>query len=449
MAKKPQGKTLEIQIPRYFKPLLGDARYKGVHGGRASSKSHTIAEYIVALCIMKPGMRVLCTREVQKSINQSVKRLIEDKIEKFGASSIFQIKQSEIVTPGNGLIMFQGLLAHTIDSIKSIENVDLCWIEEAQTVSQRSLDILRPTIFRKKGACIISSWNPRDPKDPIDQLLRANPPKHAIVVQANYMHNPHLPDITLEEIEYDRGRDMDKFRHVWLGEYLIQSEASVFKNWRTEYFDSPEDAKFLFGVDFGFSKDPTAAIRCFVGDWKDGKAIANPDGRCLFVDYEAYKVGCTIEKTPELLKQIPEIERWPARADSARPETIDYLQRNGLPRIIRATKGKNSINDGIEFLKSYDIVVHERCKHFADELLHYKYKVDSKTEEILPEVEDKNNHLLDCCRYATELIRRAEKFSGNVALFGPKILDDNQPSSNPTPLFLGPRVFEDYSAYEY
>lgn len=442
MAKKL--KTLEVNIPRYFKPLLADARYKGIHGGRASSKSHTVAEYIVAQCIMNPGMRVLCTREVQKSINQSVKKLIEDKIEKFGASSMFQIKQSEIVTPGNGLIMFQGLLAHTVDSIKSIENISICWIEEAQTVSQRSLDILRPTIFRKKGACIIATWNPRDPKDPIDQLLRANPPKDAIVVQANYMDNPFLPEITLEEIEYDRGRDMDKFRHVWLGEYLVQSEASVFKNWRTEYFDTPDGAKFLYGADWGFSKDPTTLIRSFVGDWKDGKAIANPEGRCLFVDYEAYKVGCTIEQTPALFDTVPESRRWPIRADNARPETIDYMQRNGFPRMVSASKGKNSVHDGIEFLKSYDIIVHERCKHVADELLHYKYKVDSKTEEILPEVEDKNNHCLDSLRYGCELIRKAARHSGQVSYFGPtsSSISSYTPIApvNNTGLFIGCKV---------
>lgn len=436
--KKQQGRTLEIAVPRYFKPLLGNARYKGVYGGRASSKSHTIAEYIVAMCAMNQGLRVLCTREVQKSINQSVKKLIEDKIEKFGLSHMFKVRQSEIETPGGGLIMFQGLLAHTIDSIKSIEGVDICWIEEAQTVSQRSLDILRPTIFRRKGACIISSWNPRDPKDPIDQLLRANPPEDAIVVKANYMDNPFLPEITLEEVEYDRSRDMDKFRHVWLGEYLVQSEASIFKNWKKEYFETPADARFYYGLDFGYAKDPTFLTRSFIGRWEGDKVVADANGRCLFVDYEAVAYGCEIDKLPDLLDKVPEVRQWPMRCDNARPEVISWLQRNGYPRACSSKKGAGSIIDGIEFIRSYDVVIHERCKHLEDNFLHYKWQVDSKTEEILPKPEDKNCDGVDSLRYGIELLTRSQKHSGGISAFGPMIIGSD--SSEPSTSFSGPMV---------
>ncbi len=444
MAKK--GKTLNVEIPRYFEPLLQpNLRYRGVFGGRSSSKSHTTAEWVIAMCVGNPGYRVLCGREIQKSLNQSVKQLLADKIKKFGLEKHFDIQQSVIKTPGNGMIMFAGLQAHTSDSIKSLEGVDLAWIEEASTVSQYSLDILRPTI-RKPGSSIFFTYNPRFPTDPVDKFLRGgNPPPDSAIVQANYMDNPHLPDLILQEAEYDKKRDFDKYRHVWLGEYVRQSEANVFKNWRSEYFETPEDARFLFGADWGFSKDPTTLVRAFIGRWEDGKAINDPKGRCLFVDYEAYEVGCTIEKTPVLFDTIPEARNWLVRADNARPETIDYMQRNGFPRIVSASKGANSIIDGIEFLKSYDIIVHERCKHMQDELMYYKYKQDKLTEEILPQLEGGNDHCLDSLRYAVELVRKATRHSGNVATFAPIIPNETQPiikpAANNNNLIIGCKMF--------
>lgn len=421
MAKK--GRTLQVQIPRYFQPLLQpDLRYRAVYGGRASSKSHTAAEWVIAMCVGNPGYRVLCGREIQKSLNQSVKQLLTDKIQKFGLEKQFEVQQSIIKTPGDGMIVFAGLQSHTADSIKSLEGFDLAWLEEAATVSQYSLDILRPTI-RKPGSSILFTYNPRFPTDPVDVFLRGGtPPPKSAIVRANYTDNPFLPDVMREEAEYDRRRDPDKFKHVWLGEYLTNSEASVFKNWRTEFFETPEDARFLFGADWGFAKDPTTLTRAFVGRWENGQAIADQNGRCLFVDYEAYKIGCTIEKTPDLFDTIPESRKWPIRADSARPETIDYMQRNGFTKMVRSTKGKNSVMDGIEFLKSYDIIVHDRCKHVQDELLHYKYKEDKLTGEILPELEDGMDHCLDGLRYSCELIRKAIYSSNTVSFYGPTIL---------------------------
>lgn len=415
-------KTLDIQTPRWFIPALSPARYVGIHGGRASGKSHAVAEWIVEQCFLRPGLRVLCTREVQKSINQSVKRLIEDKIARLGLSSLFQIKQSEIVTPGNGLIMFQGLLAHTIDSIKSIEGVDIAWIEESQSVSQRSLDILRPTIFRKKGACIIATWNPRSPKDPIDLLLRKDPPKDAIVLRANYNDNPFLPPITLEEVEYDRGRDMDKFRHVWLGEYMEMSEASVFRNWTVDYFETPDDARFYYGMDFGYSKDPTFLVRCFIGRKEGERIIPDPKGRTLFVDYESVEYGCEIDKLPKLMNKVPDSKDWMVRADNARPEVISWLQRNGFPKVCSSSKGKNSIIEGVEYLRKFDIVIHERCLRLIDNFTYYKWMTDPKTEEILPKLEDKNNDGIDALRYAIELLIKSEKNTSTVSSFGPMML---------------------------
>ena len=384
---------LQIQTAEVFEPLLGASRYKGAHGGRGSGKSHFFAELLIEKAILEPGLRWVCIREVQKSLEQSVKRLLEDKIEALKVGSLFRVLQTEIKTPGDGLIIFQGMQNHTADSIKSLEGYDGAWCEEAQTLSQRSLDLLRPTI-RKPGSELWFSWNPNKPTDPIDTFLRKQPPPSAQVLRANYSDNPWLPDVLREEMEWDKRRDPDKYAHIWLGEYQRNSEARVFHNWRVDEFETPANARFYFGADWGFSVDPTVLVRCWI------------EGRTLYIDREAYKVGCEIDRTPDLFRTIDGSESWPITADSARPETISYMQRHGFPRIKPAMKGKGSVEDGIEFLKSYDIVIHPRCKHTIDEFSLYSYKVDKLTDEVLPVLEDKKNHVIDAARYAVEGLRR-------------------------------------------
>ena len=340
----------------------------------------------------------VCVREIQRTLNQSVKRLLENKIMDLNAGAYFDVQDSMIKSKrGPGLIIFQGMQNHTADSIKSLEGFDRAWVEEAQSMSQVSIDLLRPTI-RKPGSELWFSWNPREATDPVDMLLRGdNPPPDASVVKVNYSDNPWFPEVLREEMEYDRGRDPDKFNHVWMGGYLTNSEAKVFHNWRIEEFDTDVNAVLRFGADWGFATDPTVLVRCYI------------TGRKLFVDYEAYMVGCEIVNTPDLFMTVPEAEKWPITADSARPETISHMRKNGFPRINAAIKGPKSVEDGIEWLKSFEIVVHPRCKHTIDELSLYSYKVDKMTGEVLPQLEDKENHVIDALRYALENARRANR----------------------------------------
>jgi phage terminase large subunit len=196
-------------------------------------------------------------------------------------------------------------------------------------------------------------------------------------------------------MEYDRRRDPDKYQHVWMGQYLSNSNARVFKNWKIDEFDAPRDAIHRLGADWGFAVDPTTLVRCHI------------IGRTLYIDHEAYMVGCEIVNTPELFMQVPEAEKWPIVADSARPETISHMRKNGFPKIMTAVKGPKSVEEGIEFLKNYDIVVHPRCIHTIDELTLYSYKQDPLTGKILPVLEDKKNHVIDALRYACEAVRRS------------------------------------------
>jgi phage terminase large subunit len=215
-----------------------------------------------------------------------------------------------------------------------------------------------------------------------------------VVVEANYSDNPWLPAELLAEVQGDLARDPDKFAHVWGGQYAQNSQARIFRNWKVEAFEPPADAIHRFGADWGFAVDPSVLIRC------------HNDGRTLYVDREVWEIGCEIDKTPALFDQIEGSRNWLIRADSARPETVSYMQRQGF-KIIPALKGPGSIEDGIEFLRSFDIVVHPRCVHVIEELSSYSYKTDPHTGDILPLLDDKYNHTIDALRYALEELRRS------------------------------------------
>lgn len=387
---------LILDTPRWMLPMLQPARYKGAWGGRGSGKSHGVAEMVIEAHVMDQKRRTVCVREVQKSLNQSVKRLLETKIQSMNAGAYFDVQESCIKSvTGDGIILFQGMQNHTADSIKSLEGMDCAWVEEARSMSQRSLDLLRPTI-RKPGSELWFTWNPGESTDPVDVLLRGeNPPPNAVVIPVNFVDNPWFPDVLREEMEYDKRRDPDKYAHVWLGEYVRNSEARVFKNWSIEEFEAPSGAVFRLGADWGFSVDPTTLIRCHI------------DGRRLYIDHEAHMVGCEITDTPALFMTVPEAEKWPITADSARPETISHMRKNGFPKIMPAVKGPKSLEEGVEWLKSFDIIVHPRCIHTIDELTLYSYKTDPLTGKVLPVLEDKKNHVIDALRYACEGARRA------------------------------------------
>jgi phage terminase large subunit len=384
--------SVDIPLIPAFEPLLSPSRYKGLYGGRGGAKSHGFGDLLIDDCLTHRGMRAVCVREYQVSLEQSVKRLLEDKIELYGLEREFRVLSNCIETPGDGIVIFQGMQAHTAESIKSLEGYHRAWVEEAQNLSQRSLDLLRPTI-REPGSEIWFSWNPRYPTDPVDRMLRHDLPPDAVVIKTTYRDNPFFPDVLRKEMEWDRSRDIDKYNHIWEGGYEEKNEARVFKNFTVQEFETPADATLYFGGDWGFSVDPSVLARMWVRD------------RTLYIDHEAYRVGVEIDHLPQLFDLVPGSRDWPIRADSARPETISYLQRHGFPRLEAATKGPNSVKEGIIFLQGYDIVIHPRCVHTAYEFMHYSYKVDRNSGIVTPILEDKKNHVIDSVRYAVERLR--------------------------------------------
>src|SRR6185312_8071805 len=214
-------------IARVFAPLLKPARYKGAYGGRGSGKSHFFGEQLVEDCLEHRGLLSVCIREVQKTLAQSSKRLIEHKIKTLGVGREFRVFKDRIETPGGGLIVFTGMQDHTAESIKSLEGFKRAWLEEAQTISNRSLTLLRPTI-RAEDSEIWASWNPRRKSDAIDEFLRSNPPAGAAVVKANWRDNPWFTQVLEDERQLDLARYPERYEHIWEGDYARAFEGAYF-----------------------------------------------------------------------------------------------------------------------------------------------------------------------------------------------------------------------------
>lgn len=217
-----------IEVAAAFEPLLDPQRYKGAWGGRGSGKSQFFADLMLIHAVKHPGFRALCCREIQKSLKESAKRLIETKIQAHGLGELFEVQEAQIKTPGDGLIVFAGLQDHTSESIKSYEGFDVAWVEEAQTVSPRSLNLLRPTI-RAPGSELWFSWNPRHKTDAVDTMLRGEErPTGAVVVHANWDANPWFPP-ELEQERLDCMRQQpDQYAHIWEGDYVTVAEGAYF-----------------------------------------------------------------------------------------------------------------------------------------------------------------------------------------------------------------------------
>jgi len=391
--------NLKINTPLWAEPLLKPSRYKGAKGGRGGGKSHFFAELLVEETVINPEQSSVCIREIQKSLKFSSKKVIEEKINKLGVEDHFEITNTEIrSTKGSGVIIFQGMQDHTSDSIKSLEGFDRAWVEEAHSLSEKSLKLLRPTI-RAEGSELWFSWNPNQPTDPVDKFFNSNP-KNSVCVTVNLEDNPFAPQTLIDEAKEDRVRMLpEDFAHVWEGDYNTKSDALVFKDkYDGQEFEPKSDWSPLYGIDFGFSQDPTTANEVFVTD------------DYLYIHREANKIGLELDDTAlYIIKRIPEIKNHISRADNARPESISYLKRKGLPLIKGEPKLK--IEDGVSFMKTFKkIIIHPRCTNTIKEFGLYSYKVDKRTGDVLPTIQDKYNHHIDDIRYALyPLIKKKPK----------------------------------------
>ena len=394
--------TIELppKLLPVFSPKRGEVRYRGARGGRGSGKSFSFALMAAVWGYAEP-LRILATRELQVSIKESFHAEVKNAIESLPwLAAHYEVGESYIRGKNGTEFIFRGL-RHNISSIKSMAQIDLCIVEEAEDVPEESWRDLLPTV-RAPMSEIWIVWNPRKDGSPVDQRFVKQTPDDARIAVMNHDDNPWFPAVLESQRLHDqRTMDVATYAHVWEGAYLSNSKAQVLagKVRVSEFAPGPDWDGPYHGLDFGFSQDPTTGVRCWIHDSR------------LWVEHEAYKVGLEIDQTADHLKRhIPGIEAYTVRGDSARPETISYLKRHGLPRVEGVKKWPGSVEDGIAHMRGYaEIVIHPRCKEAINEARLYSYKVDRLTGDVLPEIVDAYNHVIDAIRYALAPLIKAPK----------------------------------------
>lgn len=373
-------------------------RYCIAHGGRGGGKSYEIATLLVLLACQKKNI-ILCSRSLKGAIADSVHALLKIVIDNLELSEYFHITREKIICKLNGSeFIFKGLLRN-IDSLKSIPVINYVWLEEADNLTWNSWRTLKPTI-RANDSQIFISMNPKHKTDCIYKEFIAEEAvkgDDAYVVYVHWSDNIYFNDILNNERLRDLAAgDMDMYQHIWEGALLEHSDAQIFKNkWIVEEFEEPENMYAYYGLDFGYSVDPTAAVRCYINDNK------------LYITHEFFKVGVEIDYIGrECEKLIPRFKENRIVADSSRPETISFMRRQ-FYRVEGSLKGKGSIEDGIAFIRSFDkIVIHPRCSELIKEFTLYSYKIDPHSNDITTIIIDKHNHGIDALRYALERIMK-------------------------------------------
>ncbi|HGM5435505.1 TPA: PBSX family phage terminase large subunit [Serratia marcescens] len=395
------SEAVQLPIPAKLAPLFTamDKRYRCSHGGRGSAKTRTFAMMtaVKAYQAMMNGEAgvILCAREFMNSLEESSMQEVKQAILSVPwLAANFDIGEKYIRTIDKSVnYVFCGL-RHNLDSIKSKARILLCWVDEAESVSEIAWQKLSPTV-REEGSEIWVTWNPERDGSATDKRFRKEAGDDCITVEMNYTDNPWFPDVLEgERLNDERRLDPATYAWVWEGAYLENSDKQVLagKYRIAEFSDSlwKEAERLFFGADFGFAKDPNTLVRSFI--------LHNR----LYIEYEAYGQHTELDHMPELYDTIPGVRDWPIKADSARPETISYLKRQGF-NISAAEKWQGSVEDGIAHLRGFDeIIIHPRCKNVAREARLWSYKTDRITGEVLPKLADGNEHCWDGIRYSLD-----------------------------------------------
>ncbi|MCW6023049.1 phage terminase large subunit [Serratia marcescens] len=406
------SEAVQLPIPAKLAPLFIaiDKRYRCSHGGRGSAKTRTFAMMtaVKAYQAMMNGEAgvILCAREFMNSLEESSMQEVKQAILSVPwLAANFDIGEKYIRTIDKSVnYVFCGL-RHNLDSIKSKARILLCWVDEAESVNEIAWQKLSPTV-REEGSEIWVTWNPERDGSATDKRFRKEAGDDCITVEMNYTDNPWFPDVLEgERLNDERRLDPATYAWVWEGAYLENSDKQVLagKYRIAEFSDNlwKEVERLFFGADFGFAKDPNTLVRSFI--------LHNR----LYIEYEAYGQHTELDHMPELYDTIPGVRDWPIKADSARPETISYLKRQGF-NISAAEKWQGSVEDGIAHLRGFDeIIIHPRCKNVAREARLWSYKTDRITGEVLPKLADGNEHCWDGIRYSLDgYIKRKSQIIG-------------------------------------
>jgi phage terminase large subunit len=396
VAVNAKGLTLFADGYQY---LFEPGRIKVAFGGRDSGKSWSLARALL-LIATTTNLQVYCAREWQNSMKDSVHKLLKERIVALGLSRYFDVQQQVIRSKAGAEFVFAGL-ANDPAGIKGAEAFDIAWCEEAYNISKDSWNHLEPTI-RKTDSEIWISFNPDEEGDFIYQKFVANtPPPDAVVKMFNYQNNPWLSEAIKVAREHMMATDPEAYLNVYGGQCKVRNTSVIYAGrYERGVIILPEDpfvlerewGGFLLGVDFGFSQDPTVMLKVWYSQRES----------TIYIEKESWGKHVELnDMGPKFLREIPEAKNHSARCDNSRPETISHLCPAGV-RAKAVEKWKGSVEDGIAFIKSQKIVVHPSCKNTWDELGKYRYKVDRRTGDVLPDIIDKDNHCCDALRYALE-----------------------------------------------
>jgi phage terminase large subunit len=408
-------------MPEAFQELWQPARFKVFWGGRGSAKSWSFAQALVCRACVYP-IKVLCVREYQTSIKDSVHAILAGQISRMKLGAYFKITERGIASTAGAEFIFNGL-HHNVDQIKSTEGVDICWVEEAHAVTEDSWKYLIPTI-RSEGRFdwlptseIWVSFNQHDDTDPTFVRFVAGTPQNSVVKAVTWEDNPYFPGVLDDERRYMLETDPDAYDWVWGTQTRRMGSSVILKgHCVVRAFEEPTGyhapQRIFLGADWGFANDPTALIRSYM--------TTEADGDHLWITHEAFGWGVELDDLPALFEGgtsqdgertwegVPGVHDWPIKADGSRPETISYMARKGF-RISAAEKWPGSVEDGVAHLKRFrKIHIHDRCKHIAQESRLYSYKVDKRSGDVMPVINDRHNHGIDGVRYSLDgYIQRA------------------------------------------
>ena len=400
--------TARIELPpKMVANFAQPARHRIFKGGRGSAKTRGLATMSAVKVYQlaqegKEGVW-LCSREHLNSLDESSMEEVKTAISAVPwLANYFEIGEKFIRTKNRRISFAFAGLRHNLDSIKSKARILGNWTDEAENVSDVAWRKLIPTI-REEGSENWISYNPESPESATHKRFIDQTPTGCIVTEMNWRDNPWFPAVLEQERQDDLRLRPDTYEHVWEGAFLTRTEAQIMGGCFVvdEFETIPTWDGPFYGLDFGFSQDPTAAVEAWV------------DGKTLYIRREAGKAKLELDDTSSyLLDRMPDLARATIRADSARPESISYLRRHDLPGITSVTKWPGSVEDGIAHIRSYErVVIHPDCPQTAREFRLYSYKTNS-AGDVLNAIVDANNHYIDALRYAL-----APKIKGRASQF--------------------------------
>jgi phage terminase large subunit len=394
----------DIHIPKRLLPIFEEADYKILYGGRSSGKSATVARYLTISIFNVTNSNFICARQNKVSLRLSTYSDIKNVIYQYELQKYFDIKRENIVcTYSNSAIEFVGLEQGGVYNLKSVSNIAKIFVEEAEKVTEESWEVLIPTVVRNAGSEIILAFNPKLKDSATYERFITNQHQltgKVISIEQNYPDNPYLTQKGLAEIESLRIHNYPKYEHIYLGKVIDMTEDVIFKGHfkvddiHIDYHPSGfwhignQRIQMMYGMDFGFSVDPFAAVEfCYL------------DKDTIYITREICELKLLPSKIKLRINQImPEAigKKW--YADCARPDTIAELKQEGL-NCEGADKNKGSVEAGIEYLLGKNIIINHRCSNTIYEFSNYRYKTDKNTGNILTDIIDANNHIIDSLRY--------------------------------------------------